>query len=228
MVNKYDKELASMIDHTLLKAQSTKEEVVQLCKEAKEYGFATVCVNPSYISLAKKELEGSKVGITTVIGFPLGASTTETKAFEAKDALEKGATEIDMVINVGMMMSGEHLFILEDIKSVVEMAKGKGVVKVILETCYLTNEQIKKASELAMEAGADFVKTSTGFGTGGATKEHIELMRQVVGPNKGVKASGGIRDTEVAQKMVKAGASRIGASSSIAIVEGTDTQNDNY
>ncbi|QNO13461.1 deoxyribose-phosphate aldolase [Alkalicella caledoniensis] len=228
MVKNYDVELASMIDHTLLKAQSTKEEVIELCKEAKEYNFATVCVNPSYIAFAKKELEGTKVGITTVIGFPLGASTTQTKAFETKDALEKGATEIDMVLNVGMMKSGEYAFILEDIKAVVEAAKDKGIVKVILETCYLTNEEIKKASELSLEAGADFVKTSTGFGTNGATIEHIELMRKVVGPDKGVKASGGIRNTEVAKAMVKAGANRIGASSSISIVEGTQDNTATY
>lgn len=228
MVKNYDVELASMIDHTLLKAQSTKEEVIELCKEAKEYNFATVCVNPSYIALAKKELEGTKVGITTVIGFPLGASTTQTKAFETKDALEKGATEIDMVLNVGMMKSGEYAFILEDIKAVVGAAKDKGIVKVILETCYLTDEEIKKASELSLEAGADFVKTSTGFGTNGATIEHIELMRKVVGPDKGVKASGGIRNTEVAKAMVKAGANRIGASSSISIVEGTQDNTSTY
>jgi len=228
MVKKFDQELASMIDHTILKAQSTKEEVIALCKEAKEYNFATVCVNPSYISLAKKELEGSNVGITTVIGFPLGASTTDTKAYETRDALEKGATEIDMVLNVGMMRSADYDFVLEDIKAVVVAAKGKGIVKVILETCYLTDEEIKRASELSMEAGADFVKTSTGFGTNGATIEHIELMRKVVGPEKGVKASGGIRNTEVAKAMIKAGANRIGASSSISIVEGTENNQGTY
>lgn len=224
----YDKDLASMIDHTLLKAQATKEEVITLCKEAKEYGFATVCINPSYIQIAKKELEGTNVGITTVIGFPLGATSTETKVFETKNALEKGATEIDMVLNIGMMKSKDYIYVAKDIKDVVDAAKGKGIVKVILETCYLTNEEIQLACEIAQESGADFVKTSTGFGTNGATVEHIELMRNTVGPKIGVKASGGIRNKEVAQSMVQAGANRIGASSSIAIVEGNNGQTSGY
>lgn len=228
MEKRYDKNLASMIDHTLLKAQATKEEVITLCAEAKEYQFATVCVNPSYIELAKNELTDSNVGITTVIGFPLGASTTEVKAFETTDALNKGATEIDMVLNIGMMKSKEYQSVKKDIKAVVDAAKDRGIVKVILETCYLTDEEIEMASKLSIEAGADFVKTSTGFGTSGATQKHISLMREVVGPDKGVKASGGIRNNEVAQAMVDAGASRIGASSSIAIVEGKENTTSNY
>ncbi|SES82027.1 deoxyribose-phosphate aldolase [Anaerobranca gottschalkii] len=228
MEKHFDKNLASMIDHTLLKAQAAKEEIIKLCQEAREYGFATVCVNPCYIELAKKELTGSNVGITTVIGFPLGASTTEVKRFETKDALDKGATEIDMVLNVGMMKSGDYDYVLNDIKAVVEEAKGRGIVKVILETCYLTEEEIEKACQLSMEAGADFVKTSTGFGTNGATVEHIQLMRKTVGEDKGVKASGGIRNKEVAEAMVRAGANRIGASSSIAIVEGKEASQGTY
>lgn len=224
----YDKNLAALIDHTLLKAQSTKEEVIKLCTEAKNYNFATVCVNPSYIEIAKKELEGSKVGITTVIGFPLGASTTEVKAFETTDALNKGATEIDMVLNIGMMISKEYDYVKKDIQAVVEAAKGRGIVKVILETCYLTDEEIQMASKLSIEAGADFVKTSTGFGTNGATVEHIALMRKTVGQQKGVKASGGIRNKEVTQAMIEAGANRIGASSSIAIVEGKENTSGSY
>lgn len=228
MEKRYDKNLASMIDHTLLKAQSTQEEVISLCAEANEYQFATVCVNPSYIELAKKELQGSNVGITTVIGFPLGASTTEVKAFETTDALNKGATEIDMVLNIGMMKSKDYEYVKKDIKAVVDAAKGRGIVKVILETCYLTDEEIEMASRYSIEAGAEFVKTSTGFGTNGATAEHIRLMREVVGPDKGVKASGGIRNNEVAQAMIDAGASRIGASSSISIVEGKESISGNY
>ncbi|WP_353894404.1 deoxyribose-phosphate aldolase [Proteinivorax hydrogeniformans] len=223
----FDQKLASMIDHTLLKAQSTKEQVTKLCKEAKEYNFATVCVNPSYIEQAKKELKGTNVGITTVIGFPLGASTSETKAFETKDAIAKGATEIDMVLNVGQMKSQNYDYVQEDIKAVVQAANGV-TVKVILETCYLTDEEIVKACEFSVQANANFVKTSTGFGTGGATKEHIKLMRDTVGPEIGVKASGGVRDQKTAKEMVDSGATRIGASSSIDIVKGSASGNSDY
>ncbi|WP_350342440.1 deoxyribose-phosphate aldolase [Proteinivorax tanatarense] len=223
----FDQKLASMIDHTLLKAQSTPEQVTKICNEAKEYGFATVCVNPSYIEQAKKELDGSNVGITTVIGFPLGASTSETKAFETKDAISKGATEIDMVINVGLLKSKKWDDVLRDIQSVVDAANGT-VVKVILETCYLTDSEIVKACELSVQAQASFVKTSTGFGTGGATAEHITLMRQTVGPEIGVKASGGVRDQKTAYTMVESGATRIGASSSVEIVKGSATEKSDY
>ncbi|MCD9025648.1 deoxyribose-phosphate aldolase [Cohnella silvisoli] len=213
-------QIAGMIDHTLLSAVSSESEVMRICGEAKQYGFATVCVNPYWVPLASRELAGSKVGITTVIGFPLGASRTEIKSAEATDAIMAGATEIDMVLNLGALKSGHLDAAKRDIEEVVKACKGKAVVKVIIETCYLTDEEKKQAALLTKEAGADFVKTSTGFGTGGATVEDIALIRHVVGPDMGIKASGGVRDLDIARKLIQAGATRLGASSSIAIVTG--------
>lgn len=210
-------ELAGMIDHTALKSDTTKEQIKKLCSEAIEYGFASVCVNPSYVELCSELLKGSTIKVCTVIGFPLGATTTATKVVEASEAIKNGAKEIDMVINVGAMKSGDFDFVKNDIVAVVQAAKGKALVKVILETCLLTEEEKKISCKICKEAGADFVKTSTGFSTGGATIEDIKLMRSIVKPDLGVKASGGIRDYETAKAMVDAGASRIGASASVAI-----------
>jgi deoxyribose-phosphate aldolase len=213
------KEIASLIDHTLLKANATKEEIVKLCEEAKEYGFASVCVNPVYVNLCKQLLKGTNVKVCTVVGFPLGATTSNVKAFEAKEAVANGADEIDMVINIGALKSGNYQLVLDDIKAVREATRGK-ILKVIIETAYLTKEEKIKACELAKQAGADFVKASTGFAPAGATVEDIALMKSVVGLKIGVKASGGIRTLEDALKMVKAGATRIGTSASVAIVKG--------
>lgn len=219
--------LASMIDHTVLKADAKQSDVEKICKEALEYKFASVCINPGNIQLAAKLLEGSEVKVCTVIGFPLGANTTEVKAFETKDAILKGAHEVDMVINIGKLKDKEYEYVKNDIKAVVEAAKGKALTKVIIETCLLTDEEKVKACELAKEAGADFVKTSTGFSTGGATPEDIKLMRETVGPNLGVKASGGVRSFADAEAVIANGATRIGASSSITICEG-GVSNSNY
>lgn len=213
-------QLASMIDHTILKAQATRESVEQICKEALEYKFASVCINPSNIELAAKMLKGSEVKVCTVIGFPLGANTTEVKAFETKDAIEKGAHEVDMVINIGRLKDKDYEYVKNDIKAVVEAAKGKALTKVIIETCLLTDEEKVKACQLAKEAGTDFVKTSTGFSTGGSTPADIKLMRESVGPDLGVKASGGVRSIEDAKAVIENGATRIGASASITICEG--------
>lgn len=212
--------IAKMIDHTALSASTTKEMIVKLCKEASQYQFASVCVNPTWVQLAATELKDTGVDVCTVIGFPLGASTPETKAFETKDAIEKGATEVDMVINIGALKDGDNELVERDIRAVVEAAKGKVLTKVIIETCLLTDEEKERACRLAVQAGADFVKTSTGFSTGGATVQDIALMRKTVGPDIGVKASGGVRSLEDAKAMIEAGATRIGASSGVAIVEG--------
>jgi len=217
-------QIAARIDHTLLAAASTEPEIVRLCTEAKQYGFATVCVNPYWVPVAARELSGSAVGVTTVVGFPLGASRTEIKVAEALDAIRAGATEIDMVINVGALKSGLDDAVKGDIQGVVDACKGKAPVKVIIETCYLSDVEKRKAATYCKEAGADFVKTSTGFGTGGATVEDVELIRGVVGPEMGIKASGGVRDLEIARKLIEAGATRLGASSSIAIVTGGTAQ----
>lgn len=215
-----EQNIANMIDHTVLKAFSSKEDIIKVCKEAREYGFFSVCINPTHIELAKKELEGSNVRICTVIGFPLGANTSEVKAFETKDAITKGAHEVDMVINIGALKDKNYDLVYKDIKAVVDEANKQALVKVIIETCYLTDEEKKIACELSVKAGADYVKTSTGFGTGGSTPEDIKLMRDIVGPNIGVKASGGVRTTDEAIKVIDAGASRIGASASISIATG--------
>ena len=212
------KDVAPFLDHTLLKANASEEEVIKLCSEAKAHGFASVCINPSYIELAAKELKGSGVMVCTVIGFPLGAMTTQAKKFETIDAIKKGADEIDMVINVGKLKSGDLKYVQDDIKAVVNAANGT-TVKVILETAMLSDEEKVKGCYLAKSAGAHYVKTSTGFGPGGATAKDIALMRSTVGPDMGVKASGGIRDYETAAQMIKSGATRIGASASINIVQ---------
>jgi len=211
---------ASMIDHTLLKAEATKEQIEKLCAEAKEFGFASVCVNPTWVKYCSELLQNSDVLVCTVIGFPLGANTPAVKAFEAKDAIENGAQEVDMVINIGALKDRNYEQVQADIAAVVEVAKGSAIVKVIIETCLLTEEEKVKACELSVAAGADYVKTSTGFSTGGATAEDIALMRKTVGPELGVKASGGVRSLEDMQKMVEAGATRIGASSGVAIMKG--------
>lgn len=214
--------IAGMIDHTLLKPDATNEQIKTLCQEAKEYHFASVCVNPYWVSLAAKELAGTEVKVCTVVGFPLGASTSEAKAFETKDAIQKGAQEIDMVMNIGALKSGDLETVEKDIRTVVEAANGT-LVKVILETGLLTDEEIVAACQASKVAGAHFVKTSTGFGYGGATVEAVRLMRETVGPEMGVKASGGVRDLTGAKAIIQAGANRIGASAGIAIVSGGES-----
>lgn len=217
------KELARMIDHTILKPEATEKEIEKLCKEALEYNFASVCVNPSMVEKAYSLLKESDVKVCTVIGFPLGATTTEVKAFETEDVIKKGATEVDMVINVGKLKEGNLEYVKKDIEAVVNAAKGKALTKVIIETCLLTDEEKVTACKLSKEAGADFVKTSTGFSTGGATASDIKLMRETVGKDLGVKASGGVRSLEDAMAMIENGATRIGASASIAICEGKES-----
>jgi deoxyribose-phosphate aldolase len=212
-------EIAPLIDHTLLKPDATREEVARLCQEAREHGFASVCVNPHWVSLAAQLLRGSPVKVCTVVGFPLGATTTLTKTIETRDAVANGADEIDMVLNIGALKAGQDQVVEEDIREVVKAAAGR-VVKVILETALLSDEEVVRACRLSRQAGADFVKTSTGFGPGGATAHHVALMRRTVGRGMGVKASGGIRDFETARKMIEAGATRIGASASVKIVRG--------
>ncbi|CUO00578.1 deoxyribose-phosphate aldolase [Sarcina ventriculi] len=211
------KDIYKMIDHTLLKQDATSEEIKKLCKEALEYNFASVCVNPANVELAAKILNGSLVKVCTVIGFPLGANTTKIKVLEAKDTVENGATEVDMVINIGRLKDKDYDYVKKDIEAVVNEVKGKALIKVIIETCLLTDEEKVIACKLASEAKADFVKTSTGFSTGGATPFDVKLMRETVGENMGVKASGGIRTSEDAKELIKNGANRIGASASIKI-----------
>lgn len=217
---------AEMIDHTLLKAEATRDQIEKLCAEAKQYGFASVCVNPTWVKFAAEQLQGSKSLVCTVIGFPLGANTSSVKAFETKDAIANGAGEIDMVINIGALKEGNYDLVRDDIKAVVDAANGT-LVKVIIESCLLTDEEKVKACELAVEAGANFVKTSTGFSTGGATAEDIALMRKTVGPDIGVKASGGVRSLDDMKLMIENGATRIGASSGVAIINGL-TSESNY
>ena len=212
-------EIARMIDHTLLKQDASTEAIVKLCKEAKEFHFASVCVNPGFVPLAAKELKGTDVKVCTVVGFPLGATLPESKAYEAKLAIEKGATEVDMVLNDSMAKEHNYAYIEEEVR-LVKKACGKVLLKVILETCLLTPEEITECSKVCVRAGADYVKTSTGFSKGGATVEAVKLMRAAVGPNIGVKASGGIHSKEEAEAMIEAGASRIGASCGVAIVKG--------
>ncbi|OCA92507.1 deoxyribose-phosphate aldolase [Pseudobacillus wudalianchiensis] len=218
--------IAKTIDHTLLKAEITKEEIKKLCEEARAYEFASVCVNPFWVAYASEQLEGTKVKVCTVIGFPLGATTTAVKAFETKDAIENGATEVDMVINIGALKAGDDETVLKDIQAVTASARGKALTKVIIETSLLTDEEKERACRLSVEAGADYVKTSTGFSTGGATEEDVRLMRKTVGPDIGVKASGGVRSQEDALSMIKAGATRIGASSGVQIVQGLKGKSD--
>ncbi|ARK29073.1 deoxyribose-phosphate aldolase [Halalkalibacter krulwichiae] len=218
-----DINLAKMIDHTLLKAETRREQIVTACEEAIKYNFYSVCLNPTWIEEASNLLKNKDVKVCTVIGFPLGAATTAVKAFETRDAVDKGADEVDMVINVAKLKDGDYVAVEKDIRAVVEAAKGKALVKVIIETSLLTDDEKRKACQLAVKAGADFVKTSTGFSTGGATATDIQLMREAVGPGIGVKASGGVRDKKTAVEMVAAGATRIGASAGVAIVSGEET-----
>ena len=206
-----------LIDHTLLKQDATPEQIVKLCDEAKQFDFMSVCVNPAYVPLASECLKGSGVKVCTVIGFPLGMNLTRTKVDEAKLCIAQGATEIDMVINVGMLKAGHDDYVREEIKLLKEVA-GKLVLKVIIETCLLTDEEKVRACKLSKEAGADFVKTSTGFSTGGATAHDVKLMRETVGPEMGVKASGGVRTHEDLLAMVEAGANRIGTSNGTKII----------
>ncbi|MFI8715895.1 deoxyribose-phosphate aldolase [Brevibacillus brevis] len=215
------------IDHTLLKPDATQEMIDKLCQEAREHDFMSVCVNPYWVKRSAELLAGSDVKVCTVIGFPLGASTIESKAAETRDAIANGATEVDMVLNVGALKSGDLETVKKDIAAV-KQAAGDILLKVILETCLLTEEEKVVACKLSVEAGADYVKTSTGFSTGGATVEDIALMRKTVGPNVGVKASGGVRDGETAVAMIEAGASRIGTSSGVSIVRGAKTTGSGY
>lgn len=208
-----------LIDHTALKPNTNKESILKLIAEAKTYDFASVCVNPCWVALAHQELKNTDVKVCTVIGFPLGANTTEVKVFETKDAIEKGTQEIDMVINIAMLKDKEYDYVENEIHQIVEAAKDKAIVKVIIETCLLTDEEKIKACELSQKAGADFVKTSTGFSTGGATVHDIVLMRKTVGAEMGVKASGGVHTHEEALAMVEAGATRIGASAGVKLLK---------
>lgn len=212
--------ISKLIDHTVLKAETTKSQIEKLCAEAKEHHFASVCVNPTWVKLCASLLKGSEVKVCTVIGFPLGANTKEVKAFETQNAIENGADEVDMVINIGALKDKDVELVEQDVAAVVGAAKGKAIVKVIIETSLLTNEEKEIASTLSVKAGADFVKTSTGFSTGGATVEDVALMRKTVGPNIGVKASGGVRDIASVNEMVKAGATRIGTSNGVTISQG--------
>jgi deoxyribose-phosphate aldolase len=212
--------LASLIDHTMLKPDAAREEIEALCREALQFCFASVCVNPNWVPLAAAVLRGSGVKVCTVIGFPFGAHLPDVKAYEARRAVEQGADEVDMVINIGALKSKDYALVEQDIRGVVQSVGKQTVVKVILETALLTRDEKIMGCSLAKAAGADFVKTSTGFGGGGATVEDVRLMRETVGPDVGVKASGGIRTPEDAQKMVEAGATRIGASASVKIVRG--------
>lgn len=213
-------EINRLIDHTILKADSQEKAVQQIIEEAKQYNFCSVCVNPTWVKKAAQELTDSEVKVCTVIGFPLGANTSAVKAFEAKNALENGADEVDMVINIGALKDGKHSLVEEDIAAVVTAVKGQALVKVIIETALLTKDEIVTACQLAKAAGADFVKTSTGFSTGGATVEDVKLMRATVGADMGVKASGGIHNEAEALAMIEAGATRIGTSAGVAIMAG--------
>ena len=211
-------ELSKYIDHTLLKAEARKDQIEQLCKEAAEYKFMSVCVNPTWVAYANELLQDSDVRVCTVVGFPLGATTSEVKAFEAQNAVENGADEVDMVINIGWVKSGKFEKVQQDIEAVVQACPENVVVKVIIETCLLTPEEIREVSLIVKKAGADFVKTSTGFSTGGATVEDVALIRETVGPDFDIKASGGVSNKEQTLAMIEAGATRIGASKGIQIV----------
>lgn len=213
-----DMKLNKYIDHTLLKADATTAQIKELCAEALQYDFASVCVNSCHVPLAAKELEGSKVKVCCVVGFPLGACLTGAKAFEAALAVERGAREVDMVINIGAAKEGNWELVEQDIREVAEACHPGAILKVIIETCLLTDEEKKEACLCAKRAGADFVKTSTGFSTGGATPQDVALMRKAVGPDMGVKAAGGVRCKEDAQKMIDAGATRLGTSAGVKLM----------
>ena len=221
-------EIARMIDHTLLKPDARRADIERLCREARDYRFASVCVNPTWVSLCARLLEGSTVKVCTVIGFPLGATTGRAKAAETRQAVRDGAQEVDMVLNVGLARDGEWRQVEEDVRAVVEAAGARVVKKVILETCLLADEEIVKACLACRAAGADFVKTSTGFSSGGATAEHVALMRRVVGAGMGVKASGGVRSLNDAVQLIESGADRLGASASVAIVGGKSPAGGGY
>lgn len=217
--NAIDAKLAGMIDHTLLKPEATLQEIETLCAQAKQYNFASVCVNPGFVKLCADLLRNSVVKVCTVIGFPLGATSSAAKAFEAERAMKHGASEVDMVINIGMLKSGEYDYVEHDIFAVVDAAhRLRGIVKVIIETGLLNDDEKVKACALSKHAGADFIKTSTGFAKGGATVEDIALIRKVVGPELGIKASSGVRTKEQALALIAAGATRIGTSAGVAIV----------
>lgn len=211
-------DLASYIDHTILKPEANENDVEKVCREALEYGFASVCVNPCYVKLAYSILKDSPIKVCTVVGFPLGASTTAVKVCEAEEAIKNGAKEIDMVLNIGALKGGDIEYVKNDIEAVAKVCKGKALLKVIIETCLLSDEEKIQACEVAKLAGADYVKTSTGFSKAGATEEDVALMKRVVGKDMGVKASGGIRDLNTALAMIEAGATRIGTSSSVKII----------
>ena len=210
-------DIAKMIDHTMLKADATKDTILRYCEEAKDNGFASVCVNSSYVALVAKALQGSGVHTCTVVGFPLGAMSTKAKAFEAKPAVEDGACEVDMVLHIGALKDKDYLYVKEDIRAVI-MASKPALVKVILETCLLNKEEIRIASALSEEAGADFIKTSTGFSTGGATVEDIRIMKESVSPKMKLKASGGIRSREFAEELIAAGADRLGVGNGLLLL----------
>lgn len=218
--------LNKFIDHTLLKPTATKEDIITLCNEAKTHQFFSVCVNSCYVQLAKKQLENTNVKVCSVIGFPLGAMSTYAKVEETKDAIKNGADEIDMVINIGLIKSNDFDAVAQDIKAV-KIIMPNTILKVILETCYLTDSEIIQASEISINNGADFIKTSTGFGTAGATLHHVKLMKQITGNKAKVKASGGIKNAETAIAFINLGAERLGTSSGIAIISG-ETSNSNY
>lgn len=212
--------LAKLIDHTVVRPYATEGDVRKACDEAKRHGFASVCVNPCYVSLASRLLRGTGIGVCVVIGFPFGATLPSVKAFEAKEVIRRGADEIDVVINIGALKSGNYDLVRRDIESVVEVAKARGVLtKVIIEACYLTDEEKEAACKVAKDAGADFIKTSTGYGPAGATVHDVKLIRAVVGDEMGIKASGGISDAERAVAMIRAGATRIGTSNGVRVVE---------
>ncbi len=220
LINKY-------IDHTLLKAIATKQEIIKLCNEAKEHNFCAVCVNGSYVQIAKQELENSTIKIAAVVGFPLGAMSTETKVFEAKNAITNGASEIDMVINIGKLIDGEYKYVENEISQIKQII-GKHTLKVIFENCYLTTEQIKTVTQLAINAKADFIKTSTGFGTGGANFEDVSLMKDVAKGEVEIKAAGGIRNIEIAKKYINLGVTRLGTSSGVSLVTDGITNKNQY
>ncbi|EQB35921.1 MULTISPECIES: deoxyribose-phosphate aldolase [Virgibacillus] len=218
--------LAKYIDHTQLKPETTKDKITQIVNEAKEHEFASVCVNPYWVPYCYEELKDTSVKVCTVIGFPLGATSTEVKVAETKQAIKDGATEVDMVINVGALKSGDDAAVKSDMEQVVNAASGKALSKVIIETSLLSNDEKIRACKLAKASGADFVKTSTGFSGGGATVEDIRLMRETVGPDMGVKASGGVRDLATTKAMIEAGATRIGASAGVSILQGVKSDSD--
>jgi deoxyribose-phosphate aldolase len=215
------------IDHTLLKATASRKDIIQLCEEAKKHHFYAVCVNGCYVELAKQELENSDVKIAAVIGFPLGAMTTEAKVFEAKQCIENGASEIDMVINIGKLIDSDFEYVENEIK-LIKQAIGKNTLKTIFENCYLLKEQIKTVSQLAVNAGADFIKTATGFGTGGATLEDVLIMKTVAQEKVQIKAAGGIKDIATAEKYIELGVTRLGTSSGVSLVKTGVSENNNY